>query len=287
MNDLKLENIDINLEAIVQWLKTTGLDILVTVAFALLYYWIIRLVVEALLRSITKARATTNKINKTELKQRQQTISQLFRVVLKIVVVVVSLFAILAKDFGINLAPLLASAGIIGVALGFGAQNIIKDALAGFFVILENQYRIGDYVEIDGVGMERAKGTVDRISLRSTALRDRDGDLHFIPNGQITQVINRTIGFSKVNFKFRVATAEKIEVVQHIINETGTHMAVDKAWAGKIREAIHFGEVSDFDGEGYEITVTGITEPAAQWKVTSEYRTRLLKNLTKNGIQLV
>jgi small conductance mechanosensitive channel len=278
---------EIDFDAALKWLQTTGWDILYTVALALVYYYIIRFAVEALLRSITKAHASTNKISKTELKQRQQTITQLFRVVLKIVVVVVALFSILSKDFGINLAPLLASAGIIGVALGFGAQNIIKDALAGFFVILENQYRIGDYIEIDGVGMGRASGTVERISLRSTALRDRDGDLHFIPNGQITQVINRTIGFSKVNFTFRVATSEKIETVKHIINETGTNMAVDKAWAGKIKEAIHFSEMSDFDGESYEITVTGVTEPAAQWKVTSEYRTRLLKNLTKNDIHLV
>jgi small conductance mechanosensitive channel len=277
----------INADAVWDWIETTGWDIIITVVLAFIYYFVIRLVIEFILRSVTRARIKTTRVSKSELKQRQKTIMELLRMMLKVIIAAVAVFTILAKDFGINLAPLLASAGIIGVALGFGAQSIIKDALAGFFVILENQYRIGDYIEVDGAGMDRAKGTVERISLRSTALRDRDGDLHFIPNGQITQVINRTIGFSKVNFTFRVATTEKIEIVQQIINETGTHMAVDKKWSSKIKEAIHFSEMSDFDGESYEITVTGVTEPAAQWKVTSEYRTRLLKNLKKNGIQLV
>jgi small conductance mechanosensitive channel len=277
---------DIDWNVVREWLWDTGLNVAGTVALAVVAYFVLLLVLKFLLHNLTRAHARARKISATELKKRQDTLDALFKMVLKIVITVVALFSILEENFGLSLAPLLASAGIIGVALGFGAQNIIKDALAGFFVILENQYRVGDYVEIDGSGMDRANGSVEKISLRSTAIRDRDGNLHFIPNGGITQIINRTIGFSKVHFKFRVATTEKIDVVKRIVNETGAHMAVEKKWKDKIKEAIHFDELGGFDKDGYEISVSGVTEPAVQWSVTSEYRTRLLNNLEKAKIEI-
>jgi small conductance mechanosensitive channel len=277
-------NIDWN--ALRNWCLDAGLDLLATIAVSFVVYMLLWLILKFILRSLTLAHAKARRISQLELQKRQETLYSLFKMLLKIVVVLVATFTVLEHDFGLSLAPLLASAGIVGVALGFGAQNIVKDSLAGFFVILENQYRVGDFIEVDGAGMERAKGTVEKISLRSTALRDRDGDLHFIPNGGIAQVVNRTIGFSKVHFKFKVANSEKIEDVKRIINETGTRMAVDKKWKDKIKEAIHFDELGGFDKNGYELTVIGVTEPAEQWNVTSEYRARLLDKLEKAKIEI-
>jgi small conductance mechanosensitive channel len=239
---------------------------------------------------ITRLAADKTRKNesKSERKKRLKTLADLFTMAAKILVIITVIYTIL-EGLNINVTPLLASAGVAGVALGFGAQNIIKDSLAGFFIILENQYRVGDYIEVDGVGIPQntSGGTVEKLSIRSTVLRDRDGDVHFIPNGSIVQVVNKTLGFSKVHFTFAVDTKTDTEKLIQIINDTGQQMSKEKKWQDKIINPPHFSEVGNIGKEGFNVTVNGITEPAAQWEVSSEFRRRLLVKMRQEGIETV
>jgi len=172
--------------------------------------------------------------------------------------------------------------------LGFGAQNIIKDALAGLFIILENQYRVGDFIYVMGIGIpEKTGGTVEKLSIRATTLRDRDGNVHFIPNGSLVQVVNATLGFSKVHFTFAVGTGTDTELIIKLINDMGREMAREKEWHEKIVDPPRFSEVGKIGKDGFNITVTGVTEPATQWEVASEFRRRLVIKLRKRGIETI
>jgi small conductance mechanosensitive channel len=226
--------------------------------------------------------------SQTERKKRLKTLSGLFTTVAKIMVVTTVIYTILA-NLHIDLTPLLASAGVAGVALGFGAQSIIKDTLAGFFIILENQYRVGDFVEINGAGIpqDASGGTVERLSIRSTVLRDRNGNVHFIPNGAIVQVVNKTLGFSKVHFTFAVGTNTNTEELIRLINDMGQKMAKERKWEKKIIDPPHFSEVGKIGKDGFNVTVNGMTEPADQWSVSSEFRRRLVIRLREDGIETI
>lgn len=143
-------------------------------------------IIEKVIRRTVRYRAHGD-IGEDDSKKRQDTLIGMFSAVLKVLVWLVVGFTILRR-FGIDLTPLLAGASVLGVAVGFGAQSLIKDFLSGLFIILENQYRVGDTVNLDG-----SDGRVEQITIRSTVVRDNDGSVHYIPNGSIAHTINRTI----------------------------------------------------------------------------------------------
>ncbi len=267
------------------WLGNEGLNILLIIVASAVIYYFCGTIIEWTMRKIAKG--VRSKTPRGEIRKRQKTLASLFTTIVRVLIVLIALFTILQRDFGLNLAPLLASAGIAGVALGFGAQSIVKDSLTGFFIILENQYRVGDYIQITGTGVTDAHGAVEKVSIRSTTLRDRDGNVHFIPNGSIVQVTNKTLGYSKVHFSFTVETGTDVDKVTEIVNSAGADLAKNKEWKDKIIDPIHFSEVGKFSKDGFDVAVSGITTPADQWKVTSEYRRRLLAALGKENIKLV
>jgi small conductance mechanosensitive channel len=149
------------------------------------------------------------------------------------------------------------------------------------FIILENQYRVGDVVEIDGAG-----GTVEQITTRSTIIRDADGSVHYIPNGNIQHTINRTMGFAKINMAIAVAPATDVDKLADIINDIGNKMAKDEKWQAKVIEAPHFLSIGSFTANALEVKIIGKTQPSAQWGVTAELRKRLLAAIKKQGIEL-
>jgi small conductance mechanosensitive channel len=179
------------------------------------------------------------------------------------------------------LAPLFASAGIVGVARGFGAQSVVKDLLAGLFVIGENQKRVGDIDEIEG-----HSGTVERIGNRSTVLRDADGNVHYFPNGMIDHVINKTMGYSMARFVIHIHPTSDIKKVTDIINKIGRKLALEEKWQTKILEAPKFVSVGDFSGTSLEVIIAGKTQPSDQWAVIGEMRKRLLIALEEAHIGL-
>ena len=260
-------------------------DIIVTIIVGAIIYKFSGIIISWLLRLI--ARGIKSSEDKNERKKRLKTLSDLFTTFAKVVVVLTVIFTILG-DLKVNLVPLFASAGVAGVALGFGAQSMIKDALAGLFIILENQYRVGDFVDISGVGIpNEGGGTVERLSIRSTTLRDRDGNAHFISNGSISQVINKTLGFSKVHFTFGVATGTDTEELIKLIDEMGHEMSREPEWKSQIVDPPHFSEIGKIGKDGFNVTISGITEPASQWDVSSEFRRRLVVRMRKLGIKTI
>lgn len=221
-------------------------------------------------------------LHKKDLEKRQRTLNVLFSNVWRILVILGVAYGVFVQFFDYKaLAPLFASAGIIGVALGFGAQSLVKDFLSGVFIISENQFRVGDIIEIEGFG-----GTVERIGVRSTIIRDADGNVHFFPNGMVQHVINKTMGYSMARFTLSVAPDVNVDEVAKIIDKVGMKLAKEDAWKDKVLEAPHFVSVGDFNATSVNIIVTGKTQPSDQWGVTAEMRQRLLEEFEAKGIAM-
>lgn len=220
--------------------------------------------------------------HRKDIEKRQKTLAGLVTNVWKILVVVVGVLTIVFEVIpNINLAPLFASAGIVGVALGFGAQSLIKDFLSGVFIISENQYRVGDVVEIEG-----ASGTVERIGTRTTVLRDADGNVHYFPNGMLTHVVNKTMGYSMSRFTVAVYPSVDLDQVIQLINQTGEQLADEDAWRERVIEPPHFISIGEFTGSSVELLIAGKVPPSDQWAVTAEMRRRLLSEFEIENIPL-
>ncbi len=222
--------------------------------------------------------------HKKDIEKRQNTLAALFMNIWRIIIlatVLYSLFKEFVPDANTILAPLFASAGIIGVALGFGAQSVIKDFLSGIFIISENQYRVGDIVDIEG-----ASGTVERIGSRSTVIRDVDGNVHYFPNGMVQHVINKTMGYSMARFIVAIHPSSDIDQVIDIVNTLGTQLSQDEKWKSKIIEPPAFVSLGEMTGASVEIIIAGKTQPSDQWSVIAEMRRRLLEKLEENKIEL-
>lgn len=219
-----------------------------------------------------------------DIEKRQKTLANVTKNVwhiFVIIIVAVMIFRETVDNADALLTPLFASAGIIGVALGFGAQSLIKDFLSGLFIIGENQYRVGDIVDLEG-----ASGTVEKIGSRSTVLRDVDGNVHYIPNGAVMHVINKTMGYSMARFIIAVDPASDIQKITAIINHIGEEISKEEQWKNKIIDPPAFVSVGDFTGTSVEIIIAGKTQPSDQWAVTAEMRRRLLTSLEKAKIKL-
>lgn len=225
-------------------------------------------------------------LHKKDLEKRQRTLGAMFTNVWRIIVVIVVLYLLLQRTIGKDeafqiLTPLFASAGIIGVAFGFGAQSLVKDFLSGIFIISENQYRVGDVIEIEGFG-----GTVERIGIRSTVIRDIDGNVHFFPNGMVQHVINKTMGYSMARFTVAVAPETDIDNVARIINKLGLALAAEDDWKNKILEAPHFVMMGEFTATSVNLIVSGKTQPSDQWSVVAEMRRRILEAFDREHIEI-
>lgn len=269
------------IQAIGNWFVDHGIAILLILGIAWLLLYFGNKLIKRVIRQIIRS-SHFYVISAEDARKRQDTLISLFRAIWKVLVIITTGFLLFTEIFpGVNLVPLIASAGIIGVAVGFGAQSIIKDFITGAFIIMENQYRVGDTVEIDG-----ATGTVERISIRSTIIRDTDGNVHFLPNGSVVHVINKTMGYSRVNLTLGVVPDTNIDQLSEIIDTVGTAMSNDEKWKGKILEPPHFLSIGAFSDVSLEVKVTAKTQPSAQWEVTGELRRRLLKSFTKNKIEL-
>lgn len=261
--------------------ELTALEIIIIIIVAIALYWVGPRLVMWLTRHafVTTYQRT---LPKKDLEKRHKTLGGLFANVWRIIVVVIAGYAIFTHFFNDTaLAPLFASAGIIGVAFGFGAQSLVKDFLSGVFIISENQYRVGDIIEIDGFG-----GTVERIGVRSTVIRDVEGNVHFFPNGVVQHVINKTMGYSKVYFTITVAPDTNISTASDIINRIGEEISGEEKWQHKVIEPPHFDILGDFNASSISLVVSGKTQPSDQWALTAEMRRRILREFEKEHIEL-
>lgn len=265
------------------WLEANWLELTIIVVAALIAYFAGTRIVAFIVKRAVKG-ARHRAWHKKDIEKRQKTLVGLFVTLWRIIIFFTLLYALLAVFFpniGAALAPLFASAGIIGVALGFGAQSLIKDFLSGIFIISENQYRVGDIIDIEGFS-----GTVERIGTRSTVLRDVDGNVHYFPNGMVQHVINKTMGYSMARFTMLLHPDTDIDDVAEIIDTTGKALAEEEQWKDKILSPPLFVSVGEITGSSVEVIVAGKTQPSDQWGVVSEMRRRLLEQFEHKSVRL-
>lgn len=188
---------------------------------------------------------------------------------------------------GVNLAALATGAGLFGIVIGLGAQSTIKDFLSGVFILLENQYRVGDIVTLSGgtTGLGTS-GVVEDITLRITKLRDLDGNLHTVRNGEATIITNRTYKYSSVVVDITVPYESDITAVESLMNQVGKKIAAEEQWKKLMLEPISFLRVDAFTESGVTARAMGRVTPASQWEVAGAYRRELLSALKKAGVEV-
>lgn len=236
----------------------------------------------AWLTSFFVTRAYRHKLHKKDLEKRRNTLKGLFANIWRVLVVLMGAISFARLFFTMEqLTPIFASAGIVGVAVGFGAQSLVRDFLSGLFIVSENQYRVGDVIEIDGFG-----GTVERIGGRSTVLRDVEGNVHYFPNGMIQHVINKTMDYSVARVKIAVVPDTNIDKAARIIDKIGEAMASEAEWQPKIIEAPRYVMLGDISASSVELIVSGKVQPSDQWAVSAELRLRILEAFESHHIEL-
>ena len=254
---------------------STSLIIIVT-AFVLWVAWQ-RFLPPLLQRTVARHR---QRESKEGLKKRTDTLLTVFMGAGKILIVIVAMFMILS-EIGINIAPVLAGLGIAGIAVGFGAQYMIRDLIAGIFVIMENQYRVGDVAKVaDTIGI------VEEVNLRKTVLRDLDGIVHHVPNGEIRIASNYTRHFSRVNLDISVAYGTDLDFAIGVINRVCQEMAEEEKWSKVIKSTPRVLRVDKLGDSGIDIKILGDVKPLEQWNVMGELRLRLKKVFDAEGIEI-
>jgi len=193
----------------------------------------------------------------------------------------VTIVLIVLREFGVDIAPIIASAGILGLAIGFGAQNLVRDIISGFFIILENQIRIGDVAIVNGTG-----GLVERINFRTTVLRDLGGIVHVFPNGQITTLSNMTKEWSAYVFEIGVAYKENTDRVIEVMREIGESMLADEHFGELMLQAPEIFGVDKFGDSAVVIKGRIRTLPIRQWDVGREFLRRTKLAFDEKGIEI-
>jgi small conductance mechanosensitive channel len=269
----------ITIESIQEWLLSHGIIILAYIVIAYFVYRIVKAFVPRMVTGFVKS-SGKGRHSKSWFDRRAKTLTGLITWIVAIVTGVVAFFLILG-ELGMDITPLLASAGVVGIALALGAQTIVKDFLGGIFILTEDQYNKGDVVKIAGIS-----GEVEEVNLRRTVLRDLDGIVHTIPNSTITTASNYTRDLSRVNLDVPVAYGEDLDRVFAVINRVGKEMAADSYFCKLIKTPPQVLRVQKFADSGIEIRILGDVQPSMQWEVTGELRKRLKKAFDEEGIEI-
>ncbi len=216
----------------------------------------------------------------SERERRARTLATILRKVAAVTVTAVAVLTIL-QELGVDTRALITAAGIGGLAVGFGAQNLVRDVISGFFMLMENQIRVGDVVTIN-----EKTGVVEDITLRTTILRDLEGTVHIFPNGTIQYVSNRTKDWSRAVLDVGVAYKEDVDRVMEVLREIGEELAADEVHRQNILEPLQVLGVEDFGNSQVVIKVMVTTRPLRQWEVARELRRRIKKRFDKEGIEI-
>jgi len=211
---------------------------------------------------------------------RAATLSGVITYALAILVWAIAIFSVLS-EIGVPIGPMIAGFGIAGIAVGFGAQSMVKDMIAGFFIVAENQYRTGDVVSIAGIA-----GSVESINLRRTVLRDLDGKVHVVPNGEISVASNYTKFWSRINLNVGVAYKENMDHVFEILNDIGMELSGEDYWAEKIIDPPQVLRLDSFDDSQITIKMLGVCRPLTQWEIAGELRKRIKDRFDEEGIEI-
>jgi small-conductance mechanosensitive channel len=277
MKELMTTQLEAWQEKVTPWLLTHGLKVIFIVIGAYIANKIIAAFVIKAVRAAV--RPDSHSSHDAELR-REDTLIQIFKTTINISIITIALLMVL-QEFGIEIGPILAAAGIIGLALGFGGQYLIRDVISGLFIILENQYRIGDIISFDN-----ASGTVTEITLRKTTLRDLDGTIHHIPHGEVKKVSNSTKDFSRINMDLGISYNADLEHVIKVVNKIGADLSEDSYFKDFINKPPQFLRVQAFADSAVIIKILGETLPSKQWEVAGELRKRIKITFDKEGIEI-
>jgi len=265
---------NIYLQKIFDWLLSSGLHIAVILILTVVGLKMIRSLSKRLVDVLTRQK------EEPEFQKRTMTLGSIVRYTFTIVIIIVALMTIL-KELGIEIGPILAAAGIVGLAVGFGAQSLVKDVISGFFILLEDQIRVGDVVQIAG-----KSGLVEKVHLRTTILRDLAGNVHYVPNGQIDVVTNMTKDYSRYVFDIGVAYREDVDEVIKIIKEVDEEMRCDPEFKDDILEPLEILGLDQFADSAIIIKARTTTMPIKQWRIAREFNRRLKKAFDQNNIEI-
>lgn len=266
---------------LVSWrtLFLTALRIVLVIGLSLLALAGLRLLL-ARLEQRLMARGLLQCEQEEETGKRVSTLVRLLRQGLTIVVWVVAGLVIL-RDLGVEIGPVLASAGIVGLAVGFGAQNLVRDIISGFFLILENQIRVGDIAVINGTG-----GLVEQMNFRTTVLRDLSGVVHVIPNGTINTLANMTHEWSAYVFDIGVAYKEDVDRVIDVLRQVGAELQQDEHFGPLMLEPVEVFGLDQFGDSALVFKGRLKTRPIKQWEVGREFRRRVKLAFDAHGIEI-
>jgi len=262
---------------VVTWLINHGIPILIIVVVGAVLWFALN---KFLPPVVGRLMATTKGESKEGIKKRRDTLVGVLTGVGRVFIVIVAVMMIL-DEAGVPIASVLVGLGIAGLAIGFGAQYLIRDLIAGMFIILENQYRVGDVARVADVA-----GLVEEVTLRKTVLRDLDGIVHHVPNGEIRIASNFTRHFARVNLNVSVAYGTDLDHAISVINRVGKELAEDAKWRKVIKSPPQALRVDNLGDSGIDIKILGDVKPMEQWAVMGELRLRLKKAFDAEGIEI-
>lgn len=263
-------------ESLIVWGQSSGLQVLIII----LGGWVAQIVIAKFSRRVLNSVITSKFTSSRSDTGRDKRISTLHQVLVKTSAVFIFLAVVLMVfvEMGINITPILTGAGILGIAVGFGAQDIVKNLFHGIFILLEDQYSEGDVVSLAGIS-----GTVEEFDLRRTVLRDLDGTQHHIPNGEITVSSNKTKGWSNIHMNIGIGYSTDLKKITEVVNNEGS--ALQSAHANVIEPPRLVG-VEEFGDSAIIVKIIGKVQPGHQWELSRELRRMLKEAFERENIEI-
>lgn len=263
----------------IDWLVDRPLRALLYAVAAWFVSWVLRRLVVRFFRRVVPPVLGVSEVQRARAESRAETLATVVGGVFTVLVWFVAVISIL-EVFAVNLGPLLAGAGVAGVALGFGAQNVVRDSLAGTFMILEDQLGVGDVVDLG-----EARGTVEKVTLRCTRLRDVNGTVWYVPNGQIVRVGNKSQDWARALLDVEVDVDQDVNLVRGVLERTAEEFAADPAWSDALLGPPEVWGVETFTARGYTVRLVLKTRPGQQFDVMRELRVRIKEAFTRAGVR--
>lgn len=256
------------------WGMTSGLRVILIIVVMMVLLRVVRVITQKLQGILEGTLPSPSEIKRTT------TLAHVVRDIGRTAVLVVGVLMSLS-ELGLDLKPLLAAAGVGGLAIAFGGQNLVKDVISGFFILLEDQIRVGDVVEIAGVG-----GLVEDVRLRTIVLRDLSGSVHVVPNSTVDKVKNMSKGYSYSVLDVGVSYREDVDEVMAVLKEIAAGLQADSSYSPDILEPLEMWGVDRFADSAVMIKCRIKTEPLQQWRVGREMNRRIKKTFDARGIEI-
>jgi moderate conductance mechanosensitive channel len=265
-----------------EWWLSVGVSLGLIVGFAAVVNMMARRYVRRQVQRAERQQRDDPDRERAQRMRRTATVAHLILSTFQVVVWAIVILVVLAS-IGVNLGPLVAGAGIVGIALGFGAQTIVRDTLSGFFILAENQFDVGDSVDLQTSGGP-VTGTVESLTLRITSIRAFDGTLHIVPNGNITVTSNKTRGWGRAIVDIRLAYDQDVDQVRTILQELFDELGGMEPFASGMRQAPEVLGVVQLAVDAQVLRVTAETIPSRRWQIERELRERITTRLTDRGV---